>query len=81
VNAAYTSFKKARSWAKEGKTIPLGSIAGQTFKLFSSDYAKFWNPTLLDGTKYVEFYHLNSEGSFDLSQSTGPKRCYRRDAD
>ncbi|KAH6667237.1 hypothetical protein B0J14DRAFT_603019 [Halenospora varia] len=72
VNAAYKSFKKARRRAKKkDKTIPLDSIAGQTFKLFSSDYAKFWNPHLLDGTKYVEFYHPGDQGGFDFSQSAG----------
>ena len=71
VNAAYKSFKKARRRAKEDKTILLNSIAGQTFKLFSSDYAEFWNPHLLDGTKYVEFYHLDDQGGFDFSQSAG----------
>jgi hypothetical protein len=72
VNAAYKSFKKARRRAKkEGKTIPLDSIAGQIFKLFSSDFAEFWNPLLLDGMKYVEFYHLDDPGGVDFSQNAG----------
>lgn len=72
VNAAYESFRKARRRAKKkNKTIPLDSIAGRTFKLFSSDYAEFWNPHLLDGTKYVEFYHLDDQGGFDFSRNAG----------
>jgi hypothetical protein len=40
--------------------------------LFSSDFAEFLNPHLLDGTKYVEFYHLDDqEGGVEFSQSAG----------
>lgn len=67
VSAAYKSFKKATRRAKnECETI---SLAGQTFKLFSSDFSGFWNPHLLNGMKYVEFYHLDDQRGVDFSQS------------
>jgi hypothetical protein len=58
VNAAYKSFKKARRRArKEGRTIPIDSIAEQGFKLFSSDHVdRFFEPY---ATKLVNFYYVD----------------------
>ncbi|KAL2263073.1 hypothetical protein VTK26DRAFT_8298 [Humicola hyalothermophila] len=58
VRIAYRFLKKAR---KKGKTIPIGSLAGQEFKLFCSDHVDHFYSYLYYPTKRVEFYHLDDE--------------------
>lgn len=55
VRAAYRSLNKAE---KERKTIPVGSLAGQSFKLFCSDHVDHFYSDLY-ATKRVDFYHLD----------------------
>jgi hypothetical protein len=55
VHAAYRSLNKAE---KERKTIPVGLLAGQSFKLFCSDHVDHFYSDLY-ATKRVDFYHLD----------------------
>jgi hypothetical protein len=65
VKAAYVKFKKARRRArKKGKTMPIDSIAGQAFELFSSDYIDGSDNTLY-GTKRAEFYCLDEDDLYE----------------
>jgi hypothetical protein len=65
VKAAYVKFKKARRRArKKGKTMPIDSIAGQAFELFSSDYIDGCDNTLY-GTKRAEFYCLDEDDLYE----------------
>jgi hypothetical protein len=54
VRTAYRSLDTAE---KEGKTNPIGLLAGQSFKLFCSDHVDYFYSDLY-GTKRVDFYHL-----------------------
>lgn len=58
VRAAYRSLLKAE---KELKTIPIGSLAGQGFKLFCSDHVDYFYFNIY-ATKRVDFYYLDDMG-------------------
>jgi hypothetical protein len=55
VRALYGSLNKAE---KEHKTIPVGLLAGQSFKLFCNDHVDHFYSELY-ATKRVDFYHLD----------------------
>jgi hypothetical protein len=54
VRTVYRSLDTAE---KEGKTNPIGPLAGQSFKLFCSDHVDYFYSDLYK-TKRVDFYHL-----------------------
>jgi hypothetical protein len=62
VSAAYESFKKARRRArKEGRRMPVDSIAGQEFTLYSSDYVDKYTSEFGEtpiSRKRAEFYYV-----------------------
>ena len=55
VRVAYRSLNKAE---KERKTIPVGLLAGQSFRLFCSDHVDLFYSDFYV-TKRVDFYHLD----------------------
>lgn len=59
VDAAYKSLCKAE---EEFKTIPIGSLAGQEFQLFCSDYVEHMSRMSLCFTSTVLFYYANRLG-------------------
>lgn len=63
VHAAYKKFKKARRQAKkEGTTIPIDSIAVQSYKLFCSDHVELFDVEgYFQGRKVVQFYPSKAE--------------------
>jgi hypothetical protein len=76
VYAAYKSFKKARRRArKEGRKIPIDSIVGQEFTLYSSDYVDKYTSEFgetPDKTRRVNFYYLDEcDISWNAGKSVG----------
>jgi len=74
VLAAYESFKKARRQArKKCGTIPIDSIANQTFQLYSSDHVdRFYSSEFcgtIYATKRVDFYYLDEDEVKDVSRN------------
>jgi hypothetical protein len=65
VRAAYRSLNPTE---KEGKPIPIESIAGQSFKLFCSDHVHHFYSDLY-ATKRVDFYHLDDTGDPRLEKT------------
>lgn len=66
VHAAYKSFKKSRRRAKKkGEELPLDSIIGQAYNLYSSEYMKRFDPnsiqTAFNATKRISFYSLDED--------------------
>lgn len=68
VNNAYTVFKETEQQSmKEGKTIPLASIASKRFRLYSSEYVeRFYSVGKSDPgcevpNNRLEFYRLSAE--------------------
>jgi hypothetical protein len=53
---AYESLKKAE---REGKPIPVGVLAGQSFRLFCGDHVDHFSHNFYR-TKRVEFYYMNN---------------------
>jgi hypothetical protein len=66
VRAAYISLQRAR---KKGKTIPIGSLLGQTFTLFCSGHVDYFYSDIYS-IKRVEFYSYDDEG--DACPETKP---------
>ena len=64
VRAAYRSLNTAEN---EGKIIPVGSLAGQGFKLFCSDHVDHFYSDFY-ATKRVDFYHLDETNNPQLDK-------------